>query len=74
MKILIIRKVSEKHVILKRNLWYVKYHSIYRFLFYSQYSGKVKVIRNCKIVIFSESLCDPAHREDGKSSSPMTWR
>lgn len=55
MKILIIRKVGEKHVILKRNLWYVKYHPIYRFLFYSQYSGKVKVIRNCKIVIFSES-------------------
>lgn len=74
MKILIIRKVSEKHVILKRNLWYIKYHSIYWFLLYSQYSGKVKVMRSYKIVIFSESLCDPAHHEDSRSCSPMTWR
>lgn len=73
MKILIIRKVDEKYVTLKRKLWYIKYHSNDQFLFYSQYSGKVKIIRNCKIVLFSESLSDPAHRgKDSRSRNPRS--
>lgn len=40
----------------------------------SQYLGKIKVVRNCKILIFSESMSDPDYHEDSKLCSAVTLK